>query len=433
MQLDDLRTIARDIFDQAVISAAPRTFLSGRLPKPAAHGRLILLGAGKAGASMVQAAEDHYLDDLGIDPARISGLAVTRHGYGCRTRKIPVIQAGHPVPDLFGLAGTERMLFLADSATANDTVVVLMSGGASANLIAPVPGLSLAEKQAMTTALLRSGAPIEDMNCLRKHLSQVKGGRLARRLAPARVVTLAVSDVPRDDLAVIGSGPTVPDPTTLADARDVVARYQLPVSDRIRRMLNDPANETPKADDPIFRNQEVEIVLRPADALKAAVARARQNGFEVIDLGPDVAGEARKVATAHAALALEASAAGRKVAILSGGELTVTIKGSGRGGPNQEYALALAIALHCAKGIVGLACDTDGTDGGSGSQTDPAGAMIDPMTLARAEKLGVDAIARLEDNDSTRFFAQAGGLVVTGPTLTNANDLRVILVDPAAA
>lgn len=433
MQLDDLRSTARDIFDQAVISAAPRTFLSGRLPRPAAHGRLILLGAGKAGASMVQAAEDHYLDDLGIAPARISGLAVTRHGYGCRTRKIPVIQAGHPVPDLFGLAGTERMLFLADSTTAEDTVVVLMSGGASANLIAPVPGLSLAEKQAMTTALLRSGAPIEDMNCLRKHLSQVKGGRLARRLAPARVVTLAVSDVPHDDLAVIGSGPTVPDPTTLADARGVVDRYRLPVSDRIRRMLNDAANETPKADDPIFRNQEVEIVLRPADALKAAVARAHKSGFEVIDLGPDVAGEARKVATAHAALALEARSSGRRVAILSGGELTVTIKGGGRGGPNQEYALALAIALNGATGIVGLACDTDGTDGGSGSQTDPAGAMVDPATLARAEKLGVDAIARLEDNDSTRFFAQAGGLVVTGPTLTNANDLRVILVDPAAA
>jgi len=422
---------AHRIFSAAVTAAAPETFLNGRLPAPPSSGRLFLFGAGKAGASMVKAAEDHYLDQVGLPASRISGLAITRHGYACRTRTVPVIQAGHPLPDLFGLAGTERMLHLADDARADDLALVLMSGGASANLIAPAAGLSLTDKQTMTTGLLRSGAPIGDMNCLRKHLSQIKGGRLARRLAPARVVTLAVSDVPGDDLAVIGSGPTVPDPTTLADARAVVARYNLAVPDRIRAMLDDPANETPKPGDAVFANTSVEIVLRPADALRAAMAAARAEGYEPVDLGPDVAGEARTVAAAHAAMALEAARSGRRVAILSGGELTVTIRGGGRGGPNQEYALALAIALGRAPGIVALACDTDGTDGGSGAKTDPAGAIIDPETLLRAERAGVDAAALLEDNDSTRFFSQAGGLVVCGPTLTNANDLRVILVDPA--
>lgn len=432
MTIEQNRLLARAIFDAAVRRAAPQSYISRFLPDPGTHGRVILLGAGKAGASMVRAAEDHYLETLGLPLSRLKGITVTRHGYACRTRAVPIIQAGHPVPDLFGLAGTERMLALADSATAEDCVVVLMSGGASANLIAPAKGISLVEKQALTTALLRSGAPIEAINCVRKHLSEIKGGRLAARLMPAFVTTLAISDVPGDDPSVIGSGPTVADATTQAEARAILARYGIAPSPSIAAVLEDPGNESPKPNDPIFARTRFDIVFRPKEALEAARLHAEREGFEVLDLGADVAGEARDVAAAHATLALQARQQGRKVAILSGGELTVTIAGGGRGGPNQEYALALAIALNGASGIVALAGDTDGTDGGGGLASDPAGAIIDPSTLARADQCRLDANARLRDNDSTRFFSQINDLIQCGPTLTNANDLRVILVDPAA-
>jgi hydroxypyruvate reductase len=430
MQDESARLRARRIFDAAVARALPSTYLADFLPEPARSGRVYLLGAGKAGASMVQAAEAHYLDTCGIAPDRLRGLAVTRHGYACRTRLAPVIQAGHPVPDLFGLAGTERMLALADEAGAEDTVVVLMSGGASANLIAPAGDLSLTDKRALTTSLLKSGAPIEAMNCVRKHLSRIKGGRLAARLAPATVHTLAISDVPGDDPSVIGSGPTVPDSTTQAEARAILARYGIAMTPAMQQVLTDPAQESPKAGHPVFARGRFDIVLRPAEALATAVSTAAGLGYEVLDLGPDVTGEARQVAATHARLALEALAGGRRLAILSGGELTVTIRGNGRGGPNQEYALALALALGGTRGIVALACDTDGTDGGSGAPTDPAGAIIDHETLRLATRQGLDARSMLDDNDSTRFFTEVNGLVQTGPTLTNANDLRVILVDP---
>ena len=433
MTIEAMRQLARRVFDAAVAMAAPSLFLPPHLPAPRHTGRVILLGAGKAAASMVEAAEHHYLDVLGLNPKRLTGLAITRHGYGRRTRAVPVIQAGHPVPDLFGLAGSERMLAIADTADADDLAVVLVSGGASANLVAPPAGISLADKQALTAALLRSGAPIEDINCVRRHLSQIKGGRLAARLAPAQIVTLAMSDVPGDDLAVIGSGPTVPDPTTLADARAVLDRRGITVSPAIARHLANSANETPKSGNTAFACATHSIALRPADVFGKAATVLAEAGYEVVNLGTDLAGEARTIAMSHAILALEARERRQKLAILSGGELTVTLRGNGRGGPNQEYALALAMALNRTPGIVALAGDTDGTDGGGGLSTDPAGAYVDPATLIRAEKHGVDAKSLLDDNDSTRFFSLADDLLITGPTWTNVNDFRVILINPDLA
>jgi hydroxypyruvate reductase len=357
------------------------------------------------------------------------GLAVTRHGYGRPTRLIEVVEAGHPVPDAAGLAAAERTLKLADDAAAGDLVLVLMSGGASANWIAPAAGLSFADKQAVTRALLRSGANITEMNTVRKHLSRIKGGRLARRAHPARVVTLAISDVPGDDPAVIGSGPTVPDPSTLADARAIVQRYRLELPAPVERALADRQNETPKPGDAIFAQTSFELIARPADAFRAAEAAVRAAGYDCIMLGDRVEGEARAVAAEHAQRVRAIRAEGRRVVILSGGELTVTIRGRGRGGPNQEYALALALALEGTPGITAIAADTDGTDGGGGSASDPAGALIDATTLARARAAGLDPAAFLADNNSTGFFSNLGDLVATGPSCTNVNDFRAILVD----
>jgi hydroxypyruvate reductase len=342
-----------------------------------------------------------------------------------------MIEAGHPIPDAAGLAAAERALALADEATADDLVLVLISGGASANWIAPAQGVSFADKQAVTRALLRSGAHIGEINCLRKHLSRIKGGRLARRAYPARLVTIAISDVPGDDPAVIGSGPTVPDPTKLADARAIVAKYKLAVPASVLRALEDTANETPKPGDPAFAGSRFVLAARPIDAIDAAEAAVRAAGYECISLGDRVEGEARQVAVEHAALVRALRAEGRRAVILSGGELTVTIRGSGRGGPNQEYALALAIALAGLPAVAGLAADTDGTDGGVGSASDPAGAFIDGETAGRAKARGLDPAAFLADNDSTGFFAGLGDLLTPGPTFTNVNDFRAIIVDRA--
>ena len=340
-----------------------------------------------------------------------------------------MIEAGHPVPDATGLAAAERTLALADQAGADDLVLVLLSGGASANWIAPAQGLTLAEKQAVTRALLRSGASIGEINTLRKHLSRIKGGRLARRAHPARVVTLAISDVPGDEPAVIGSGPTVPDPSTLAQARAIVARYRLDLPEAVHRALGDPANETPKPGDPIFANTAFTLAARPADAFRAAEAEIRAAGYDCVFLGERLEGEARAVAAEHARLAREIAAQGRKAVILSGGELTVTMSGKGRGGPNQEYALALALGLDGAAGIAALAADTDGTDGGTGTAADPAGAFVDATTVERARAKGLDPHAFLSDNNSTQFFALLGDLLIPGPTFTNVNDFRAIVVD----
>ena len=425
--MDPSRAFLAELYRTAVAAAHPASCLVPYLPDAPPTGRLVILAAGKAAGAMAEVAEAHYLDR--VPPARIVGVAVTRRGYGRPTRIVEVIEAGHPVPDAASLAGAERALALAAGAAAGDLVLVLMSGGASANWIAPVAGLTLAEKQAVNRALLKSGAGIGDVNTVRKHLSRIKGGRLARRAHPAAVATLAISDVPGDDPAVIGSGPTVPDPTTLADARAVVARFKLALAEPVRQALADPANESPKPADPVFAGTSFRLIARPADAFRAAEAAVRAKGYDCVFLGDRVEGEAREVAAAHGRLARSLQAEGRRAVVLSGGELTVTIAGAGRGGPNQEYALALALALGGAPGIAAVAGDTDGTDGGAGSPDDPAGAFIDQTTLARAGKLGLDPAAFLADNDSTGFFERLGDLLAPGPTFTNVNDFRAILVD----
>jgi glycerate 2-kinase len=426
--MTDRRPLLRAIFDAAVAAAHPDVVLAAHL-RPVPKGRVICLAAGKAAAAMAAATERHYLDALEMEPSRLVGIATTRHGHGVPTRRIKVIEAGHPVPDEAGLKGAEDSLRLAQDATADDLLLVLLSGGGSANWIAPAAGVSFAQKQQVTRALLRSGAPIGEVNTVRKHLSRIKGGRLARAGQRADIVTLAISDVPRDDPSAIASGPTVPDPTTLADARALVAKYDLKLDDAIARALDDPNNESCKPGDAVFARAHFELIARPRASLDAAIRLARDAGYAIIELGADLEGEARTVAADHARLALQAHAEGKQVAILSGGELTVTVRGQGRGGPNQEYALALADLLKDTPGISALAGDTDGADGGAGSADDPAGAVIDARTFAKMKSIGLDAKTYLDNNDATAFFAATGDLLKTGPTLTNVNDIRVILVD----
>src|SRR5258708_1578749 len=422
------RAFLEDLFAKAVAAAHPASCFPAHLPEPPRDGRLILLAAGKGAGSMIEVAEKHYLDEAKFPAGRMTGIAVARHGYGRPTRVVPMIEAGHPMPDAAGLESAERALKLAEGATKDDLVLVLMSGGASANWIAPA-GITFAEKQAVTRALLRSGANIGEMNTVRKHLSRIKGGRLARAAFPAKVVTRAVSDVPGDDPAVIGSGPTVPDPSTLMDARAIVARYRLDLPEAVARALNDPANESPKPGDPVFGNVDFQLIARPTDAFRAAQAAVEAAGYETVFLGERIEGEAREAAAEHARMAREIQTAGRRAVILSGGELTVTIRGKGRGGPNQEYALALVPALAGTTGIAALAADTDGTDGGGAAAEDPAGALADGTSAGRAKARGLDPAAFLADNDSTGFFEQMGDLLRPGPTFTNVNDFRAILVD----
>lgn len=423
------RELLKRIYEAAVARAHPASCLPPHLPEAPANGRLLIFASGKAAGSMAQAAEAFYLDKHRVAPEAVLGIAVARHGYGQPLRRIEMVEAGHPVPDEKGIAATERTLALAHTATANDIALVLMSGGASANWIAPAQGVSLDDKRALTRALLKSGANIGEINCVRKHLSRIKGGRLAAALSPARVVTLAISDVPGDDPSVIGSGPTVPDATLLADARAILAKRGIVPPASVTAALFDTANESPKPGDNAFKNSSFAIVARPADSLAAAAEAAKEAGYELVLLGADLEGEAREVAREHAGLALKLKREGKRAAILSGGELTVTIAGKGRGGPNQEYALSLAQALNGEAGIAAVAGDTDGTDGGGGNADDPAGAFVDETTLARATKLGLDPGKLLADNNSTFFFERLGDLLNPGPTFTNVNDLRTLLVD----
>ncbi|MGD9829171.1 MAG: glycerate kinase [Hyphomicrobiaceae bacterium] len=417
------------LLDAAISVARPDVCLAPHLPAIPPSGRLIVLGAGKAAAAMAQAAEAHYEGDPGYE--RLSGMVTTRHGYGLATRRIEVVEAGHPVPDTAGQRAAERTLAFAGAATAEDLVLVLLSGGASALWSAPVAGLDFAGKQALTRKLLGSGARIDEMNTVRKHLSRIKGGRLAVAAHPAEVVTLAISDVPRDDPATIGSGPTVADPTTLADARAILAHYAIDLDPAVARALGDAANETPKPGATELDRSRFVLVARPQASLEAAARLAATLGYRPVIIGDALEGEARELARHHASLARESLARGERVALLSGGEVTVTLRGTGEGGPNQEYALALAIALEGAAGIAALAADTDGTDGGSGRVDDPAGAIVDATTLARASACHLDAAKFLDNNDSTGFFRSVGDLVIKGPTQTNVNDFRAILIDPA--
>ena len=426
------------LFDTAVAAAHPDVCLPAHLPAPPNGGRLIIVGAGKAAAAMTAVAERHYRL-LGVLD-RVSGFAMAPHGalealQGERPKELSVVSARHPTPDASGVEAAERTLALVRTATADDLVLVLLSGGASSLWPAPAAGLDLPAKMALTRGLLKSGADIYEMNTVRRHISRIKGGRL-RKVTSARMLTLAISDVPGDDPATIGSGPTVPDATTLAEALAILDRRAprmqalgLDIPDVVHAILSDPTNETPKPDDPVFASAEYRIIATPAGSLAAAALEAAAAGYEVTTLGDSVTGEAREVARAHAKMALEARAAGRKVAILSGGELEVTVRNpNGRGGRSQEYALSLAIVLADTLGIAALAADTDGIDGGEGQVTDPAGAVVDGHTasgsrLAEAQKY-------LDNNDATSFFESAGGLIVRGPTHTNVNDFRAILVDP---
>ena len=408
----------------------PMSCWAQHLP-PVPKGRVICLAAGKGAAALAASAERHYLDALELDPQRLIGIATTRHGHGVPTRRIRVIEAGHPVPDEAGLKAADDTLRLAQQATPDDLLLVLLSGGGSANWIAPVDGVTFAQKQQVNRALLRSGAPIGEMNIVRKHLSRIKGGRLARAgQHAAEIVTLAISDVPHDDPSAIASGPTVPDPTTLADARAIVAKYNLAIDEAVRRALDDPSNESCKPDDAAFARARFELIAKPSASLEAAVKVARDAGYETHRLSAPISKAKRATSPPNTRrLALQARSEGKRIAILSGGELTVTVRGNGRGGPNQEYALALAGFLKDTPDVAALAADTDGADGGAGSASDPAGAIIDAATFAKMKSLGLDPAAYLANNDATGFFAQTGDLLLTGPTLTNVNDVRVILVD----
>lgn len=416
------------LFEAAYKTAHPATCLPQHLPPVPPGGRIIVIGAGKASAAMAVAAEDHYI--AAGQAEKISGLISTRHGFGLPTRVIEILEAGHPVPDANSIAGAQRAIELAKNAGPNDLVLCLLSGGASAIWSAPAAGVSFEAKQALTKQLLKSGAPISEMNCIRKHLSEIKGGKLAAAVYPARLLTLAISDVPGDNPDEIGSGPTVADRATLGDARAVLAKWKITPSAKIARALEDPRNETLKTGDPKLANSSYKIVAAPTASLEAAAQIARDLGYRVTILGDALEGEARDVARAHAQMALEAKRKGEKVAIMSGGELTVTVRGNGSGGPNQEYALGLAIALDGTPGISGLAGDTDGIDGGGGNPGDPAGAMVFADTLARARAVNLNAANFLENNNSTGFFRPIGDLILCGPTQTNVNDFRVILVDP---
>jgi len=410
--------LLRSLFDAAVAAAQPDLCVPARLPTPPAPptgGRTIVVGAGKASAAMARALEAHWQGPL-------EGLVVTRYGHGVSCERIEIVEAAHPVPDAAGLDAAERILDLVSGLTADDLVIALISGGGSSLLTLPAPGLTLADKQAVNAALLKSGAPIGAMNCVRKHLSAIKGGRLARAAAPARLEALLISDVPGDDPAIIASGPTVPDPTSFADARAVIERYGVTVPAAVEAHLAAAADESPKPGDSCFANTAAHIIAAPSMALAAAAEIARAAGYTVEILGDAIEGEARTVATAHAHRAVEAAPG---TIILSGGELTVTLTGNGRGGPNTEYALALALALDGAPGVHAMACDTDGIDGSA----DNAGARIGPDTLARAGAAGEDPDAALAANDSYGVFAAIGDLVVTGPTHTNVNDFRAILIE----
>jgi len=414
------RALLRSLYDAAVAAALPKQCVPPHLPVPPIGGRTIVVGAGKAAAAMARAVEDHWKGEL-------SGLVVTRYGYGVPCLKIETIEAAHPVPDSRGRAAAGRMLEIVRAARPEDLVLCLISGGASALLVLPAPGIALEDKQAVTRALLRSGATIHEINCVRKHLSAIKGGRLAAA-TKARMLTLAISDVVGDDPSVIGSGPTVPDPSTFAEARAILAKRGIEPPPAVRPHLETAAEESPKPGDPRLARAEYRIVATPKAALAAAAAKARELGIEPIVLGDDLEGEARAVGAEHARMARALAKDREKpkpLVILSGGELTVTIAGRGSGGPNTEYLLGLALALEGARGIHALAADTDGIDGSE----DNAGAVVTPDTLARARDFTLDPAGCLAANDAYSFFRALGDLVVTGPTLTNVNDFRAILIN----
>jgi glycerate 2-kinase len=416
----DPRQLLRAMLDAAVGAALPEKCLPPHLP-PRPPGRVIVVGAGKAGGSMAKAVEDHWAGPL-------EGLVVTRYGHSAPCRRIELIEASHPVPDAAGEEAARRILALVAGLTPDDLVLSLISGGGSALLALPAEGITLADKQGVNKTLLKSGATISEMNCVRRHLSAIKGGRLAAAAAPARVVTLMISDVPGDDPCVIASGPTVADPTTSAEALAILQKYAIALPANIRAHLGSPGAETLKPGDPRLAGVTNVMIATPQMSLEAAAEVARKAGITPLILANAMEGEARDVALVHAAIARQVRSFGQPAAppcvLISGGETTLTLRGTGLGGRNTEFLLALTIALDGHAGIYALAADTDGIDGSE----DNAGAIITPESLARAEKLGVSAKAMLANNDPYTFFSAIGDLVETGPTLTNVNDFRAILV-----
>jgi glycerate 2-kinase len=420
----DPKFLLRRMFDAAVARAMPEKCLPPFLPNPP-KGRTIVVGAGKAAATMARAVEDHWTGEL-------SGLVVTRYGHHAPTERIEVVEAAHPVPDLAGREAAERVLKMVQGLSRDDLVLCLISGGGSALLTLPAAGLTLQDKQAINRALLKSGANIAEMNCVRKHLSAIKGGRLAAACSPAKVVTLTISDVPGDDPAVIASGPTVPDRTTFADAAAILGKYHITEPTAVLAHLRAARDETPKPNDPRLMGIQTHLVAAPQQSLEAAAAFARQAGVTPMILGDSLEGESREVAIVHAGIARQVLRHGQPLpapcVLLSGGETTVTVRGKGRGGRNAEFLLALTVALDGEPGVYAMAGDTDGVDG----TEDNAGALVTPDTLTRAAAAGVDAKSCLADNDGYSFFAKLGDLVKTGPTLTNVNDFRAILILPPA-
>ncbi|MDR1310715.1 MAG: glycerate kinase [Burkholderiaceae bacterium] len=410
-----------DSYSGALSAVSAEKCLPAYLPMPPKGGRTLVVGAGKGAAAMAKAVEDHWQGD-------ITGLVVTRYAHGVPCQYIEVVEAAHPVPDEAGRQAAGRILQMVGGLTEKDLVLCLISGGGSALLSLPAEGMTLEQKQDINRALLRSGATIAEMNCVRKHLSLIKGGRLALACAPAQVVTLLISDIPGDDPGIIASGPTLPDPTTCADALAILRKYRIDVPDNIRRALEAGLWETPKQGDARFPRSESHVIARAQDALDAAADMARSKGVTPYVLSDCIEGEARDIALMHAAMAKQVVSRGqpfsRPCLIISGGETTVTVRGNGKGGRNTEFLLSLSVALDGLPGVYAIACDTDGIDGSE----DNAGALYFPDSLLRAEKAGIDARALLDNNDGYTFFDTLGDLLVTGASRTNVNDFRAILI-----
>lgn len=412
----DPKAILRSLFEAAVEAANPQAAVARNLPVPP-KGRTVVIGAGKAAVPMAKAVEENWNGPL-------EGFVIAPHGYSHDLKRLGLVHGRHPVPDETSFAAAEKALALAGTLGPDDLLIALISGGASALMSKPVPGISITDKFALVKALLKCGANIAELNCVRKQISAVKGGRLARAAGQARIHTLALSDVPGDDPAIIGSGPTVPDPTRKKDARAILARYGVAVPPSITAWL-----ESPDEDRTILSPEtETRVIVSPSESFRAVRQKAEAMGLNVLYLGDRIEGEAREVAKVHAAIALEIADHDQPVKkpclLLSGGETGVTVRGKGRGGRNVEFLLGLAVALGGDKRITALAADTDGIDG-----MEPiAGAMIDPTSLDRARAMGLDPMAYLENNDAHSLFERLGDQVITGPTHTNVNDFRAILI-----
>lgn len=410
-----------DLYSTAVSAVSAAKCQPAFLPQPTPGGRTLVIGAGKGAAAMAKAVEDHWQGD-------ISGLVVTRYGHGADCKKIEVVEAAHPVPDEAGRAAAGRILNMVQGLTEKDLVLCLISGGGSALLALPGEGITLEQKQAVNRALLKSGATISEMNCVRKHLSAIKGGRLGLACSPARVVTLLISDVPGDDPGVIASGPTLPDPTTCADSLAILKKYGIEIPDNIRTHLESGAGETPKPGDPRFAGHSHHVIATAQESLEAAAEVARKAGITPYILSDGIEGEARDIGLMHAALARQVVTRNqpfqKPCVLISGGETTVTVRGNGRGGRNAEFLLSFAVAMDGSPNVYAIACDTDGIDGSE----DNAGAVYAPDSVARAAEQGLRAVAMLDNNDGYGFFSALNDLVVTGPTRTNVNDFRAILI-----